>query len=76
MTTPINDGGPAFPRDAIKSYHGNHGMSLRDWFAGQALAGYNASTQYDTTSDIITRWAYLDADAMLAARAAANKENT
>jgi len=31
-TPPINDGGPAFPRDAIKSYHGNKGMSLRDYF--------------------------------------------
>ena len=32
----INDGGPAFPRHA---YDGHDGMTLRDWFAGQALAG-------------------------------------
>jgi len=37
MNTPINDGGPAFPDDRWQA-----GMSLRDWFAGQALAGYNA----------------------------------
>lgn len=40
----IEDGGPAFPvadtvypSGAIQS--GTYGMSLRDWFAGQALAG-------------------------------------
>ena len=43
---PINSGGPAFPAhtpinptgDAMRI---NHGMSLRDYFAGQALVGYN-----------------------------------
>ena len=52
MTTPTNDGGPAFPSsveeykclkplaDKIYAFTGNTpGMSLRDWFAGQALAG-------------------------------------
>lgn len=40
-----NDGGPAFPQ-TIDSIYGSEdcapapmGMSLRDWFAGQALAG-------------------------------------
>lgn len=49
MTT--NDGGPAFPRAASEyTQHGTlpdgndaetaqAGMSLRDWFAGQALVG-------------------------------------
>ena len=36
-----DDGGPAFPTsehdDATGAYHEMHGMSLRDWFAGQAL---------------------------------------
>lgn len=37
----MNDGGPAFPwvhdtNDTSYKYYG--GMSLRDWFAGQALA--------------------------------------
>jgi hypothetical protein len=39
--THINDGGPAFPV-TNPAIHEAHGMTLRDWFAGQALAGYNA----------------------------------
>ena len=48
MNTPQNDGGAAFPHEAMKwnsdagiyvkdceNYH--PGMTLRDWFAGQAL---------------------------------------
>ena len=35
--TQHRDGGPAFPR--ITYWHGEPGMSLRDWFAGQALPG-------------------------------------
>ena len=37
----INDGGPAFPSDRA----GQVGMSLRDWFAGQALAGIMANAK-------------------------------
>lgn len=37
MTT-TRDGGPAFP-DSELSCGPRPGMSLRDWFAGQALAG-------------------------------------
>ncbi len=58
----IKDGGPAFPMA-----YGYCGMSLRDWFAGQALlatAGYRESRDID---DIATQ-AYAIADAMLAAR--------
>ena len=41
-------GGPAFPcdsewRDGKEVWPQSAGMSLRDWFAGQALAGYTAS---------------------------------
>ena len=43
MTTPINDGGPAFPHDAIEDpdaegcfYGGYPGMTLRDYFAAKA----------------------------------------
>ena len=42
MSELINDGGPAFPVPHPKQ---NIGMSLRDWFAGQALAGYLASVE-------------------------------
>lgn len=31
------DGGPAFSHDGQANYTG--GLSMRDWFAGQALAG-------------------------------------
>jgi hypothetical protein len=61
-----DDGGPAFA-------HGDHtngghpGMSLRDWFAGQALAGLLASNQGQNQNELA--WlAYAAADAMLAAR--------
>ena len=34
-----NDGGPAFPFDPVGGIHGGStGMSLRDYFAGQAMA--------------------------------------
>jgi hypothetical protein len=73
MTT-INDGGPAFP--VPDSHHANgqvqygaNGMTLRDWFAGQALAGMCAvpvprSTKAETFADS----AYVLADEMLKAR--------
>jgi plasmid stability protein len=35
----INDGGPAFPYDREWEAYGTVGMSLRDYFAGQALKG-------------------------------------
>jgi hypothetical protein len=67
-----NDGGPAFPC----GYHpeGNsadqQGMTLRDWFAGQALAGLCASTTHDDSpgTALLATWAYQQADAMLKAR--------
>ena len=41
-------------------------MTLRDWFAGQALAA--AYTQHENSPDKTAEWAYQVADAMLAAR--------
>jgi hypothetical protein len=80
MSEQINDGGPAFPapynNDGV-------GMSLRDWFAGQALNGSLASqskeshwafapVEYETADDRATRGiaalCYALADAMLKAR--------
>ena len=65
----INNGGSAFPN---KDELGNMilGMSLRDYFAGQALAGLCASTDHDSapSKGILADWAYQQADAMLAAR--------
>ena len=71
----INDGGPAFPRpQAETSQGGNYhqdGMSIRDWFAGQALA-HDYTGDEGTDPAKIALWAYQVADAMLAARAASN----
>jgi hypothetical protein len=72
MSDAIDDGGPAFPFAA--TFAGNapmqaQGISLRDWFAGQVLAGMCANRLYD---DVLyakmAREAYIAADAMLAAR--------
>jgi hypothetical protein len=73
VSTPINDGGPAFPN---KDELGNMipGMTLRDWFAGQALAEiYTARdclsySKDETIGQAVARNAYTMADAMLAAR--------
>jgi len=74
-----NDGGPAFPKplDPYPSDGvGYEGMSLRDWFAGQALAGWLASygdtpkhpATVDGKGDAVAANSYALADAMLAAR--------
>lgn len=46
MSTKIEDGGPAFPV-GVEALLTRQGMSLRDWFAGQALAGILASPNFD-----------------------------
>lgn len=38
MNAERNVGGPAFPSQACGDWPPEYGMSLRDWFAGQALA--------------------------------------
>lgn len=78
----INDGGLAFP--AVKSslmrdhqrephrfthdYKTEGGMSLRDWFAGQALTGLLASPRGPANDKSAATAAYLVADAMLQQR--------
>lgn len=78
MTTPINDGGPAFPvapehngypRDAHGPGYGTGtGMSLRDYFAAQAIAGMLANPELDGDFPVFARDAYRYADALLATR--------
>ena len=72
----MNDGGPAFPRNSFDPEI-HSGMSLRDWFAGQALVGITMSAakldaivNYKSiyTAQEYTTIAYKLADAMLAAR--------
>ena len=79
MSTKPNDGGPAFPCQSFEYDAGirvpvfEHGMSLRDWFAGQSLAGQMAScANRDNIASVadMAAWAYTLADAMLAAREA------
>lgn len=66
------DNPPAFPIVFPTNMH-SPGMTLRDWFAGQALANPDLSTRTD--SDALTAEqrtsvrAYRYADAMLAERA-------
>ena len=73
MKTPSNDGGAAFPVMYV-----SEGMTLRDYFAGQALAGICAPL-YDDESPTIwkhrefAKGAYMFADAMLAARKEGSK---
>lgn len=56
----------AFPNPYIEADPLERGMTLRDWFAGQALA--NVYTASENSPDKVAEWAYQIADAMLAAR--------
>lgn len=74
MSAPIDNGGPAFARSATKGTSGiitrdaQTGMSLRDYFAGQALVGMLSNSSARGTSATYTEASYVFADAMLAAR--------
>ena len=69
MGKKIDDGGNAFPfhAEAIKP---ELGMSLRDYFAGQALAGLMSIYEYTEHcgESTIADLAYAQADAMLEVR--------
>jgi hypothetical protein len=76
-SAPIEDGGPAFPLqdwdECIHSRRTETGMTLRDWFAGQALAGFAANprmidSRSPATLEIVSEWSFEAADAMLKAR--------
>ena len=76
-----NDGGPAFPSaengDRLGQVFYRQGMTLRDYFAGQALAGYRASKHWECSDEEnVVALAYIDADAMLAERAKAKEKAT
>lgn len=69
----INDGGAAFPIPENEYHTMQVGMSLRDWFAGQALAALISRDADDSAygSDMVKVrpvLAYEYADAMIAAR--------
>jgi hypothetical protein len=74
--TQIKDGGPAFPLQSIGPDFapGYAGMTLRDYFAAQALhiawSAYNEgyTGQTECVDQSIAHHAYMIADAMLKAR--------
>lgn len=78
MNTP-KDGGPAFPVLESEAWgEPTRGMSLRDWFAGQAIQGLMANNDFllrvdqelpnMSTREAIACYAYGVADCALAAR--------
>lgn len=75
----IDDGGPAFPCEggSNSGLHPDPGMSIRDWFSGQALTDEQMRMLEDQWRAAKQNWAdpvspqtlrYFHADAMLAAR--------
>lgn len=82
--TEKNNGGPAFPAEIFIPAEAGHpeacgrfdhreampGMSLRDWFAGQALTGliHRGFTELGNAEHAYAQLAYKYADAMLKAR--------
>lgn len=90
MSKQLKYGGPAFPRapigeDCERPYGHQDGMTLRDWFAGQALNSVGAvdprlpgdplpqdyvwpTPTPEKLAERRATWAYMQADAMLAAR--------
>jgi len=76
MTDAIKDGGPAFPR-TVQGWNGHldamDGMTLRDWFAGQALPGLiqGYATAYGSPTSALQQMvdeAFLMADYMIETR--------
>lgn len=69
MTDRHENDAPAFPVTAGQQVY-SHGMMLRDWFAGQAIAGVCGPTPdgWSLSPQDHATWAYQIADAMLEAR--------
>ena len=60
MSTP-HDGGPAFPGFVDYRDKPSVGMSLRDWFAGQALAGFCGNPSVFAANGM-TGWGLVNCD--------------
>ena len=71
MKTPSNDGGAAFPVMYV-----SEGMTLRDYFAGQALAGMLADPECDGNGASMAKSSYQLADAMITERCARAKSDS
>ena len=66
-----NEVSPAFPRRPLNIFDEGHvGMTLRDYFAGQALIGIYAGKAWNdiVLHDNPEAWAYRIADAMIKER--------
>ena len=63
----IDDGGFAFPTIGNSSCNSD-GMTLRDWFAGQAMNAINCTWSDEETRVLFAKRCYAMADAMIAAR--------
>jgi len=70
MNSQTPDGGPAYPTLYIEPEYGSSygGMTLRDYFAGQALAGMLANSSARGAWATYAEHSYAQADAMLAER--------
>lgn len=68
--TQRNDGGVAFPACNEANMNQTMGMTLRDWFAGQALGALASDIWNEEDAKKLPTAAYLIADAMLKAREA------
>lgn len=71
MTNQAIDWGPsAFPRSETDTHYGAEGMTLRDYFAGQALVGILASRPPSVTTCTvdIAQQSFWMADAMIERR--------
>lgn len=82
-----NDGGPAFPskrQENINQGSGppcyvaiaTEGMSLRDWFAGQALSELAPRLLAGISAVMVSQWCYDLADAMLVIRKQEDKKES
>ncbi len=70
MSTKVNDGGFVIPIPCPTATDGREfdgGLTVRDWMAGQALAGL-VQSEPKAPGGHLASWAYEIADAMLAAR--------
>ena len=63
-------GGQAFPMQETNQYAGTDGMTLRDYFAGQAMASTKGAFKYQCESgkEVLAKECYAMADAMIKER--------
>ncbi len=76
LTDKTDDGGPAYPLGVATAtgenpvcsanFENGEGMTLLDWFAGQALCGLCTRAPQGYTTDMRASDAYLIAQAMIA----------